>query len=132
MIIRIIIVFLILFNVSSASIAGELSYACKIIHVYDLNNDGSLRISNWEKQFKDSEFFVSRVTGEVVGEVVPTLLARSTKIINKGDKENSFKSIADFGNQVQLIEIQEFIQKESKPFIASSMGGAGIVTGICK
>ena len=114
------------------SIAGELDYTCKVIHVYELDNDGSLRISIWEKQFNDSEFSVSRVTGEIIGEVVPTLLSRSTKIINKGNKEYSFKSIADFGNEVQLIEIQEFAQKEKKPFAAISMGGAGIVTGLCK
>ena len=133
MMIRMIITFFILFIVSStSSVAGELCYTCKVIHVYELDNDGSLRISNWEKQFKNSEFSVSRVTGEIIGEDVPTLLARSTKIINKGNKEYSFKSIADFGNSVQLIEIQEFVQKEKKPFIAISMGGAGIVTGLCK
>ena len=132
MMIRMIITFFILFIVSSTSVAGELSYTCKVIHVYELDNDGSLRISIWEKQFNDSEFSVSRVTGEIIGEVVPTLLSRSTKIINKGNKEYSFKSIADFGNQVQLIEIQEFAQKEKKPFAAISMGGAGIVTGLCK
>ena len=131
--IRIIISFFILFFiVSSTSVAEELSYTCKVTHVYELGNDGSLRISNWEKQFKDSEFSVSRATGEIVGELVPTLLARSTKIVNKGSKEFSFKSIADFGDQVQLIEIQEFAQQMKKPFVAVAMGGAGIVTGLCK
>jgi len=33
---------------------------------------------------------------------------------------------------VQLLEIQEFRHGESKPFVAISMGGAGIVTGLCK
>jgi len=132
MMIRIIMTFIILSIVSSTSVAGELSYTCKVTHVYALDDDGSLRISNWEKQFKDSEFSVSRITGEIIGEVVPTLLAHSTKIIHKGNREYSFKSIADFGNQVQLIEIQEFAQKEEKPFVAISMGGAGIVTGLCK
>jgi len=130
--IRIITTFFILFIVYSTSVAGELSYTCKVIHVYELDNDGSLRISNWEKQFKDSQFSISRITGVIIGEMVPTLLAQSTKIINKGNKEYSFKSIADFGNQVQLIEIQEFALKEEKPFVAISMSGAGIVTGLCK
>lgn len=130
------------------SISGELTYACKVIHVYELDNEGFLRISNWEKQFKYSEFSVSRITGEIIGDVVPTLLAHSTKIINKGNKEYSFKSVAEFGEagkslssgsedkrsttSVQLLEIQEFHHGESKPFVAISMGGAGIVTGLCK
>ncbi len=94
--IRMIIIFFTLFFVNSTSFAGDLSYTCKVIHVYELANDGSLRISNLEKQFKDSEFSVSRVTGEIIGEVIPTLLANSTKVINKGNKEYSFKSIAHF------------------------------------
>lgn len=43
---------------------GELDYTCKVIHVYDLADDGSLKNSNWEEQFRGSEFLVSRVTGE--------------------------------------------------------------------
>jgi hypothetical protein len=78
------------------ALAGDLAYACKINHVYELDDNGSLRISNWEKQFKNSEFSVSRRTGEIAGEVIPTLLANSTKVINKGNKEYSFKSIAHF------------------------------------
>lgn len=131
-----------------SSIAGALAYTCKVIHVYELDDDGSLRSSNWEKQFKDSEFSVSRVTGEVIGEVIPTLLANSTKVINKGNEEYSFKSIANFDSvnkplstgsegaksttDIQLLEIQEFKHGEIKPFVAMSMGGAGIVTGLCK
>lgn len=147
-ILRSIIIFCILLISSQDSTSDELTYNCKVNHVYDLNNEGSLRISNFEKKFKDSEFSVSRVTGEVVGKVIPTLLARSTKVINKGNNEYSFKSIADFdavnkplssGSEdekstasIQLLEIQEFRHGDIKPFVAISMGGAGIVTGLCK
>lgn len=128
--------------------ASEPTYTCKVVHVYDLDDDGSLRSSNWEKQFKDNEFSVSRVTGEIIGTVVPTLLANSTRVINRGNKEYSFKSIAEFdavnkplssGGEnaettasVQLLEVQEFKEGTVKPFVALSMGGAGVVTGICK
>lgn len=140
--------FSILFAIYSNSIASELAYTCKVLHTYKLNEDGSLKISNWDKQFKGSEFSVSRVTGEIIGKIVPTLLANSTKVINKGNSEYSFKSISHFdsvnkplssGNEdakstasVQLLEIQEFRHGDSKPFVAMSMGGAGIVSGICK
>lgn len=113
-----------------------------------MDNDGSLRTSNWEKQFKNSDFSVSRVTGEIAGKLIPTLLANSTKVINKGNQEYSFKSIALFdavnkalssvGEDaestagVQILEIQEFRHGDKKPFVAMSMGGAGIITGFCK
>jgi len=140
--------FFISFVSCHVALAGELTYTCKITHVYELNSKGSLSVSNWEKEFNKSEFSVSRVTGEISGKVIPTLLANSTKVINKGSKEYSFKSIAHFDSEhkplpsgiekpestasVQLLEIQEFRKGEQKPFIAMSMGGAGIITGFCK
>jgi hypothetical protein len=81
---------------------------------------------------KGSAFSVSRVTGEIIGEVVPTLMAKSTRVVNQGSKENSFKAVADFGEQYQLLEVLEFRPGDVKPFVAASMGGAGIVTGTCK
>jgi hypothetical protein len=112
--------------------SDPLSYTCEVTQVYDLSENGSLRTSNWEKQMKGSIFTVSRSTGEIVGKVVPTLMAKSTRVVSKGSKENSFKTVADFGEQYQLLEIQEFRESTVKPFVASSMGGAGIVTGLCK
>ncbi|PIS37311.1 MAG: hypothetical protein COT35_06675 [Nitrospirae bacterium CG08_land_8_20_14_0_20_52_24] len=112
--------------------ASDLSYTCEVIHVFSLTSDASLEFSAWEKDFKGSSFTVSRTDGKITGQVLPTLLAKSTRIINKGSKENSFKAVADFGDQYQVIEIQEFRKGEVKPFVASSMGGAGIVTGLCK
>ena len=77
-------------------------------------------------------FTVSRVTGEVVGAVLPTFVAKAVRVINRGSTENSFKTLADFDGQIQVLEVQEFRQGGIKPFIATSMGGAGVVTGNCK
>ena len=141
-----------IFSILTAScpplFADDLTYKCKVTNVYDLNDDGSLRVSNWRKQFKGSEFSVSRTTGEIVGEVIPTLMANSTTVINKGNESYSFKAIAKFdavnkplssGSEdavstasFQLLEIQEFHKGPVKPFVAMSMGGAGIVTGTCE
>ncbi len=132
MIIRMIIAFFLLFVVSFNAVAGELTYTCKIINVYELANYGSLRHSDVEKQFKDSEFIISRVTGDIIGVAVPTLLAHSTKIISKDNGENPFRSVADIKNGVQLIEIYESVPDEEKPFIAISFGGTEIITGLCK
>jgi hypothetical protein len=59
-------------------------------------------------------------------------MAEYTRVVNKGSNEYSFKAVADFGENYQLLEVQGFRESSVKPFIASSMGGAGIVTGLCK
>ena len=124
---------LIIFLLSSVNVlAGERAYTCEVLHVYKLSDDGSLVTSGFEKQMKGSGFSVSRITGEIIGEVIPTEMAKKTGIVNKGSERNSFKAWADFGNQFQLIEVKEFRKGTFKPFVSSSMGGAGIVTGICK
>ena len=114
------------------ALAGERAYTCEVSHVYKLSDDGSLVTSGFEKQMKGSSFSVSRITGDIIGEVIPTEMAKKTGVVNKGSERNSFKAWADFGNQLQLIEVQEFRKGTVKPFVSSSMGGAGIVTGICK
>ena len=87
-------------------------------HVYDISDDGKVRVSGFEEQMKDSAFSVSRITGETIGEVIPTAFAQSTRVVNKGSKENSFKAVEDFGEQIPVLEIQEFKQGSVKPFIA--------------
>jgi hypothetical protein len=129
---RMIMASFILFVVSFNAVAGELTYTCKIINIYELANYGSLKHSDLEKQFKGSDFIISRVTGDIIGRAVPTLLPRSTKIIIKGNGENPFRSIADFKDGVQLIEIYDSVPQEEKPFIAISIGGTEIITGLCK
>ena len=121
-----------LFAISFTANAASLSYTCKVKRIYDLSDNGTLETSSFEKTMKGSSFSVSKVTGEIIGQVMPTLNADSTRVIHSGSNEYSFKSVADFGNQFQIIEIQEFKKGENKPFVASSMGGAGIVTGLCE
>ena len=118
--------------VNCSSVAAPLIYTCTVTNVYDLSDNGALRLSGFKKQFEGSTFSVSRTTGEIVGEVLPTLNAKVVRVVNSGSTTNSFKAVADFGQQMQLIEIQEFHMGVIKPFVSSSMGGAGIVTGTCQ
>ena len=111
--------------------SAPLAYACTVKRVYDVDDTGSLRSSAWEPTMSQSTFSISRQTGKIVGQVLPTLLADSTRVLNVGGGEHSFKAIADFKGQVQVIEVEEFRNGEAKPFVAMSMGGAGIVTGTC-
>jgi hypothetical protein len=110
---------------SGNAIAGGLAYTCEVAHVYAVSDCGSLIPSALEKNMRGSLFSVSRVTGEIIGEVIPTLMAKSTRVVNKGSTKNSFKTTADFGGQYQLLEIQESRSGDVKPFVATSMGGPG-------
>ena len=118
-------------NGNSAN-ADSAIYTCKIKHVYSLSAEGLFSESNWESIFEGGEFIVSKDTGAISGETLTTILAKETRVINSGSDENSFKAVAYFEGQLQLIEIQEFRSDKNKPFVASSMGGAGIVTGMCQ
>lgn len=141
-------IFLVLISLSGASLSGELSYSCKIKHIYDLSNDGSLKASYFEKILKGKTFSVSRMNGEIIGKGIPTVLANSFKVVNRGSKDYSFKTVALFDSvnkpfskgdetseytaNVQLLEIQEFSDNKIKTFIAMSMSGVGLVTGTCE
>ncbi len=126
------IFFISLIAFSSITEAGVFSYECIVKKVYDVNDAGILKISVNQSVFEGSKFSVSRQTGDIVGETLTTIRSKNIRVINFGSKEYSFKTVAEFEGQVQLLEIQEFREGNEKPFVASSMGGAGIVTGICR
>ncbi len=129
---RIIIAFFILFVVSFNAVAGERTYTCKIVNVYELGSDGSLISSDLDKKFKGSEFLISRVTGEIIGEVVPTLLTSSSKIMFRNSDELPFKSLTDFDYKPQLVETTVLDPEEKKSFYAISIDGAEVITGLYK
>lgn len=115
----------------SETIADDLWYDCIIKNVYDINDAGKIEVSGWRDQFIGGKFKISRLTGKIEGETLTTIRAKETRVINYGSGENSFKAVAEFDGQIQLIEIKVFKKGIKKPFIVSSMGGAGIVTGTC-
>lgn len=120
------------FLASSKAVADELSYTCEVLHTYELERDGTISTSGFDEQFRGSRFSVSRIDGKVIGSVVPTLMAESTQVLQHGNNEYSFRAIAHFGHDVQLLEIREFVPAIKKPFIATALSGAGIVSGNCE
>ena len=131
-IIRLCITATTLLAVWGVSEGGELAYVCVVEHVYDVSAYGKLIESELDDEMEGARFAVSRLDGKILGEVLATPLAESTRVVNRGSGGNSFKAIADFGDQFQSLEVQEFREGERKPFVASSMGKAGIVTGVCR
>ena len=111
---------------------GELAYVCTVEHVYKVSDYGKLVESESDEEMEGARFAVSRLDGKILGEVLATPLAESTRVVNRGSRSNSFKTVADFGDKFQILEVQEFREGERKPFVASSMGGVGIVSGVCR
>jgi hypothetical protein len=112
--------------------AGPLEYQCMIKSVDDLGDNGMMQESALDRGLVGGKFTVTRATGYISGETLTTRMAKSTRVVSYGTAENSFKTVADFDDQIQVIEIQEFIEGDIKPFIALSMGGAGLITGVCR
>lgn len=111
---------------------GELAYVCTVESVYGLSDYGELLASELDDEMEGRRFAVSRLDGTILGEVLATPSAESTRVVNRGSSTESFKAIADFSDQFQSLEVQEFRDGERKPFVALSMGGVGIVTGVCR
>jgi hypothetical protein len=118
--------------VRGISEAGELAYVCTVEHAYKVSDYGKLIASEFDDELEGARFAVSRLDGKILGEVLATTQADSTRVVDRGTGSNSFKAVADFGDRFQVLEVQEFHEGESKPFVASSMGGAGIVSGVCR
>ena len=121
--------------------AGEFAYTCEVRHLYSLERNGSLRTapeSKLETLMKESSFSVSRETGALTGNSanLDTSLAKSTRVINRGSKENAFEAVADFGDfpngthPYQFLKINELQKGAMKPFVLTGVNG--IVTGICQ
>ena len=120
-----------LFLWSGAASGGPSSYVCVIKSISDISDEGLIASSGFEQQLKGGSFTVTRASGAIAGDTLTTVLAKDTYVVNAGSTDNSFKAIATFDGQVQTIEIKEFKDGDAKPFVALSMGGAGIVTGVC-
>ena len=131
-IIRLSITVPILLAIWGVSEGGEIAYVCTVAHVYKMSDHGKLIESEFDDEMEGARFAVSRIDGKILGEVLATPLAESTRVVNRGSGGYSFKAIADFGDQFQSLEVQEFREGERKPFVASSMEALGIVSGVCR
>ena len=108
-------------------------FDCEIINVYNLSGLGTLQSSS---SGRGDRFSVSRRTGEIKGDWVATMNAQKTDVLSDGGSGNSFRAVTYFnvgaGHLVQTIDIQVFKPWQRKPFVSFSMGGAGILTGLCE
>jgi hypothetical protein len=125
---------------SGVAFGGEQAYTCEVGHVYSPTGGGTLEtLPAVEKIMRGSFFSVSRETGALIGNsaTLDTSLASSTRVINRGSKQNSFAAIADYEEALangmyrhQYLQVEEFREGAVKPFVL--MGALGIVVGTCK
>ena len=116
----------------SAADAGEQAYVCSVEHVYDVSEYGKLVESKLHSKMEGARFAVSRLDGKILGEVLATPEAKSTRVLDRGSATLSFRATADFGDRLQSLEVREQRVGESKPFVASTMDATGIVAGTCR
>jgi hypothetical protein len=119
---------------SMQAFSGKFGYECVVESSYRVSGEGEL-IRNSTMVFEGEKFSVSRETGEVAGfQAVSSMRAKQLSVINQGTSEMSFKSIALFshpnvGGEINVIEIEEFVESDEKPFVM--MRGVTIFSGIC-
>ena len=138
---RTLVVTVLLFLITLHTVhGGELSYECKVAHLYAVSVNGSLEYGPAPivEIMKANPFFVSRKNGSLRGSALSldTSLAKTTRVLKFGSDRNAFEAVADFGSfkngthPYQYIRVEEFEPGSVKPFVI--MGEAGIVTGTCK
>ncbi|MFZ6770349.1 hypothetical protein ACO0LM_25115 [Undibacterium sp. Di26W] len=126
---------------STNCFAGDLTYECKVLHVYDIENGA---LSNSDKKSLSSvilgtSFIVSKDTGAILGEYINTTNADLVKVLERGSDRWNFRSLAEWDNKksagtyvAQLLEVRESNVGTSKPFTLFSAGMLGVLSGTCK
>jgi hypothetical protein len=119
--------------ISPAVLATEKTYRCEVLSDAYIKNNGELDI------VKDSprvgqEFAVVKKTGEVVGDVMDSLV--KPKLIAAGSKGNPYKviwtkkSAGKDGAFVDYLSIEGFAKDGKYPF--GFFSGALLMTGVCQ
>ncbi len=116
---------------SSVVSAAPLFYDCVVDHHYALATDGQLSAVE-DGEGIGSKFHVNRVTGDVAGKYLHTRNAPAVRIVNRGTAESPFIITADLKSHILVLEVNELVEGESKPFVSSAMEGTGFISGLCK
>lgn len=123
---------------TSQSAHVEPTYECTVQRIYQLGENGELRLSNYSAKAAGDRFVVSKTTGQIIGPWLSTAKATSTEVLREGDDAGgwSFQAVARFdvgaNHSAQVLEIRGWESGPRKPFVAAAFGGAGIITGTCE
>ncbi len=118
---------------SSGVFAAEKIYRCEVLSDAHIKNNGELVIVQ-DSPRVGQEFTVIRKTGEVIGDVMDTLI--KPRVIASGSESNSYKviwiqkSAGKNGAFVDYLSIEEFAKGGKKPF--GFFSGGLLLSGICE
>jgi hypothetical protein len=102
-------------------------YKCKTEKSYGVSDSGTLK----EKWYKGAPFTIDRATGEYRS----FALNANFEVIDKGDKDTSFRAIYNGGwrHYPYMLIVVEFSDSSKKPYIFTSGASDGMVsTGLCE
>lgn len=129
-----------LFISSFCSLAGESTYRCTIKQIMDLSDKGEIiKHSGVYKSSLGESFTINRISGEMDGSHFSTKSYRVKNILDKGSKEDSFKSIVTSKSPTDIypphmwaiyIQVEEYKEGKYKPFW--SISGSNIFSGYCE
>ena len=126
----------ILFFFSCGAFAGELTYICEIKQIAELSDDGEIISKNIGDIYKSrigNKFTIDRNTGDMIGTPFTTKSYKTINVLDKGSKENSFKSIVlshPPNMWVMYIQVKEFHKGKLKPFWGTE--GGNLYSGLCE
>ncbi len=127
---------ILLFFFSVGVFAGESTYICEIKQIAELSDDGEITNKNIGDIYKSragNKFTIDRNSGDMIGHPFNTKSYKSINVLDKGSKENSFKSIV-LSNPpniwVMYIQVKEFSKSELKPFWGTE--GGNLYSGLCE
>ena len=118
--------------ISNSLLANEKTYRCEVLSDAYIKSNGELSLVQ-DSPRVGQEFAVVKKTGEVVGDVMDTLM--NPKVIASGSKSNSYKVVwiqkSEGKNGVFLdyLSIEEFGNGSKKPF--GFFSGGLLMTGVC-
>ena len=113
--------------------AAEEFYRCEVLSDAHIKNNGELLIVQ-DSPRVGLEFAVIRKTGEVIGDVMDTLI--NPNVIASGSESNSYKiiwiqkSAGKNGAFVDYLNIEEFAKGSKKPF--GFFSGGLLMAGVCE
>lgn len=128
----VLLIFAIWGALSGLAFASDEVFECEILAAYGPAADGSLRrYRSGEYAIElPAEFNLVRNSGEIVGPWVTTILAEGIVVTDLGLGDNSYSSVASFGNgRTQMIKIDTWREGLSKPFVVFGMD---VYSGLCR
>lgn len=119
-------------TLSQATLAAENFYVCVVKNHYKLSDDGGL-VHREAGYFNNSgkEFIVDRTTGNVTADFFAPDVGES-RVLYKGDHENSFKSLITVRTHVSVLQVMSHVDGSLKPFVWLYAGLGDVYVGTCR